>query len=339
MTSSGIFAQWQPIYAQRGIATFPCTETRAPAVRNYHRFGLPASAALTSRFSAASALGFMCGKRSGITPLDIDCKDERVLADALDRHGKTPVVVRSGSGNFQAWYKYNGERRQIRPRPELPIDILGGGFVVAPPSHVEKGKYQFMHGSLDDLDRLPVLQNLNLAQTPIFGDSSAELADKREGDGRNSALFRLLGRAAQQVDDRDQLLDYARTKNEQCVEPMEDTEVVKIVNSVWKMQTEDRNRFGQHGGYAALGLVKQLAPTNPDALALYIVLKAHNGPHSTFPIANAMADTAIGLGRYRLVHARRLLLELALVRQVSPQTQHRPALYRWPKGQGAESEQ
>jgi hypothetical protein len=140
MTSSGIFAQWQPIYAERGIATFPCTETKAPAVRNYHRFGVPASTALVSRFSSASALGFMCGKRSGITPLDIDCKDERVLADALDRHGKTPVVVRSGSGNFQAWYRHNGEGRQIRPWPELTIDILGGGFVVAPPSHVEKGK-------------------------------------------------------------------------------------------------------------------------------------------------------------------------------------------------------
>src|SRR5262249_20697814 len=48
----------------------------------------------------------------------------------LTRHGPTPLVVRSGSGNFQAWYKHNGERRRIRPWPEKPIDVLGRGYTV-----------------------------------------------------------------------------------------------------------------------------------------------------------------------------------------------------------------
>jgi hypothetical protein len=131
---SGVFRKWQPIYAEHHIATFPCTPTKAPAVRNYARLGVRASGTLASRFGSHDAFGFMCGRRSQITSLDIDCKDERILADALDRYGKTPVVVRSGSGNFQVWYRHNGEHRLIRPWPELPIDILGGGFVVAPPS-------------------------------------------------------------------------------------------------------------------------------------------------------------------------------------------------------------
>jgi hypothetical protein len=108
-----------------------------------------------------------------------------------------------------------------------------------------------------------------------------------------------------------------------------DAEVVKVANSVWKMHCEARNRFGQIGAYVPLGLVKELSPT-PDALALYSVLRAHNGPNSVFPIANAMAETVIGLRRHRFSQARKVIVGLGLVEQVSPQTQHRPARYRWP---------
>jgi hypothetical protein len=55
-----------------------------------------------------------------------------------------------------------------------------------------------------------------------------------DGNGRNAALFRLVGRAAHHADNIDQLLDYARTQNECCAEPMTDAEVTKIVSNVWK---------------------------------------------------------------------------------------------------------
>jgi hypothetical protein len=76
----------------------------------------------------------MTGARSNVTVLDVDIGDERVLSDALARHGETPLVVRSGSGKYHAYYRHNGERRRIRPWRGLPIDLLGeGGLVVAPP--------------------------------------------------------------------------------------------------------------------------------------------------------------------------------------------------------------
>src|SRR5262249_38483303 len=143
---------------------FPVDANKRPMVSRYSKFGLVGSAKIANKFPDAPAIGFMCGQRSGITVLDVDSKDERVLADALDRHGKTDVIARSGSGNYQAWYKYNGERRRIRPCRDVPIDILGdGGFVVAPASRVTKGQYQFIQGNLDDLDRLTVMQG-----PPIF---------------------------------------------------------------------------------------------------------------------------------------------------------------------------
>src|SRR3546814_18346067 len=40
----------------------------------------------------------------------------------------------------------------------VPVDILGGGYVVAPPSHGGVSAYQFQTGSLDDLPSLPRLK-------------------------------------------------------------------------------------------------------------------------------------------------------------------------------------
>ncbi len=109
------FARWQPEYAAHGIALYPMRDKR-PAIRGYAKIGLGRSRALARQFPDADAFGFVAGKRSGVTVLDVDTSDETVLADALDRHGKTPLIVRSGGhGHWQAWYKWNGERRRIRP--------------------------------------------------------------------------------------------------------------------------------------------------------------------------------------------------------------------------------
>src|SRR5262249_24053129 len=136
----------------------------------------------------------------------------------------------------------------------------------------------------------------------------------------------------------DQLLDCAVTRNSDFAQPLDDKEVVKVAMSVWKMQLEGRNRFGQHGAYVPLNLVRKLAKTNPDALALYNVLKAENWPSSTFFIANGMADTAIAVERKVLARARRALLAEGLVVQLRRPSQHAPGLYGWPlAGRGSVS--
>ena len=333
---TGVFQKWQPVYAERGIATFPVREVEAakrPAVRNYSRIGLPASAALISRLGSAEMLGFMCGSRNRITVLDVDSSDELVLADALDRHGKSAVIARTGSGKFHVWYRHNGERRRIRPWRGLPIDLLGGGFVVAPPSQVKQGQYQFIQGSLDDLDRLPLLYNAPAPNAVLSLRNVSGMSVVQRGN-RNDTLFAILGREAHHVDDLETLLDVGRTRNSEFAEPLDDREVVKVAASVWKMHCEGRNRFGQYGAYHSLEIVDQLATTNPDALALLSVLKANNGPQNIFPIANAMANCKIALGRHRLVKARKTLIEAGLVKQIRPNTRDHAALYRWPKASG-----
>ena len=301
MTAPGVFAAAQALYAAHGIATFPLRANKHPATKGYNRVGLRGSLELACKFADAPALGFMTNERNRITGLDIDTTDERVFADALRRHGDTPIKVRTGSGKFHAWYRHNGERRRIHPFGDLPIDLLGrGGLIVAPPSHVDKGDYAFIEGGLDDLDRLPVMRGLSAdmyARTvqPVPhlivpgdflpnddpGDFISPLRGMVEHDGRNEALFRVIGPTAREVHSaggtRDQLFDVAWQHNADCIQPMTVAEVSKVVASVWKMTIEGRNWFGQHGAFMGLHEVDNMVGGgDQDAFLLLAFLRARH---------------------------------------------------------------
>jgi hypothetical protein len=215
------FSEWQPIYAERGITLIPCGPNKVPLVKNPQKFGRDASAEIATKFSDASAFGYYCGRRNGITVLDVDTTDENVLADAMNRHGQSPVIVRTGSGKFHAPYRFNNERRAIRAWESKPIDLLGSGLAIAPPSVVAKGQYQIIQGHLDDLDRLPIMRELeNRLYNGVLGPRP-----QRQGEGRNNDLWRRAMREAHYVDDFEQLLDRVETLNQEYADPMQQAEV------------------------------------------------------------------------------------------------------------------
>ncbi len=53
----GVFSSAQPAYAERGIATFPLSDKKVPAVKHYQKIGLNASAKLADRFRTANGIG------------------------------------------------------------------------------------------------------------------------------------------------------------------------------------------------------------------------------------------------------------------------------------------
>ena len=320
---SGAFSRAQPLYAEHGIATFPVRivgDDKRPGVKHYKKVGLPGSAQLAMRFENDNAFGFMVGDRTRLTILDVDAPDEGVLVRALGRHGATPLIVRTASGKFHAYYRHNREHRLIRPWPDRPIDLLGGGFVVAPPSATENGAYQFVQGSLDDLDRLPVLRNLDLPK-----------AGAKQG-ARNKSLFEHCMRHANHVDDFDALLDVARTFNDNCEPPMEDAEVTTVASNAWGYEQRGQNRFGKHGAWFPLDEVKRMIDGNQDAALLLMFLRANQGPDATFMCANGLAET-FGWHRIRLANARRSLIEMGYLRVLRTARQNTPALYRWGRRQ------
>jgi Bifunctional DNA primase/polymerase, N-terminal/Primase C terminal 1 (PriCT-1) len=311
---SGIFSRWQPIYAERGIATFPVDETKKPHIKGWQKVGLKGSAELAAKFTNAEALGFECGPRNRVTKLDVDSRNEKLLADALSTYGHTPLIARTPSGGFHAWYRHNGESRQIKPVPH--IDIIGRGNAVAPPSRVAKGAYEFVQGSLDDLERLPQMR-LTAGPQPRV----------RQGE-RNQALFDHCHRHARHCDDFDAVLDVARTFNMECEPPMSNAEVFKTVRSVWKWR---QNKRGQHGTFVSVDEVDNLLDkAGPDALALWTFLRGHNGPNSIFMVTNTLTET-FGWGLRRMQIARFKLIELNELLPVRQAGEGFPALYRWAK--------
>lgn len=337
MSRSGLFDHWQGEYASRGVITFPVTRDKTPAVRGYLKVGRKASAQFALKFPDALGIGFAC-KRNRITVLDVDTNDERVLADGLARHGSTPIIVRTGSGNYQAWYRHNGEARKIRPEPKVPIDILGDGFVVAPPTQANTGEYRIIQGSLDDLDRLPRMRMAGAEVSTMVDKSPTEKSvthgsqsDKQDAK-RNNTLWRHCMKIARSCARLENLMDAAVDyNNKEFYRPLPADEVLKIVASAWGYEIEGKNWFG-HGGRVVLDVeaVDIVATKNPYAVALLMVLKRHHDGQETFLLANATAKT-FGWSVNTFKAARDRLVELGFIRCIHPggRGPNDPPVYGW----------
>lgn len=310
---TGIFADWQPRYAEAGICTFPVRDKR-PAVKGYLRLGSRTSEQLALKFANDNAFGFAC-KRNRITVLDVDTPDERVLADALAENGPTPIIVRSGSGNWQAWYRHDGENRRVRPDPTKPIDILGDGFVVAPPSHGSRGQYQFIEGSLADISNLPtrrappqtssVYNRLtplsSFPLTPAEGEKTGKIGT------RNNALWRAAMVSARKCDTMEQLMGEVMKVNQEYPEPLPAEEVLKVIASAWGYHVEGRNWVGGEGR-ASVAREEILAFPGNHTLRLWLLLKqSHSGRDKPFAISQTKVGAMLGI---RQQHMHRHIGEL-----------------------------
>lgn len=330
----GVFAEWQPAYAEAGIATFPVvieTETnrKKPTVGNYQRAGRRASAQWALKFPEVNALGFLCGERNGLTIADIDTPDERVLAEVEARLGRSSIIARTASGKFHVWYRHNGERRKIRaPGFSGPVDILGGGFAVAPPSQGSSGRYEFIQGSLADLDSLPVMRGTFANALPNHSAPASEVVG--EG-GRNQALYFACLREAPFCQSELELRAFALARNQSgSWVPLPDEEVGRTAASAWRCQVERRN------GLAGDRYVQIPKPThlvlqaNPDASFIYGLLKFHHWGRD-FAIANEwrlhLPCGEWSLPRFRA--ARKFLLDAGLIELVRPEGRSRPAIFRF----------
>jgi hypothetical protein len=321
------FAQHQQEYAAHRIATFPVRiidGDKKPAVGNYMRVGLPGSAQLARRFADAAAFGFALGARSKITVLDCDSSDERILADAMSRHGSTPLVVRSGSGNFQGWYRHGGERRHIRPDPARPIDVLGGGFVVAPPSRGGKAPYKIIAGSLDDLECLPSLQNFRAALV------DADIEGEAIGVGRrNKALWQHCMRHARHCDDFVALADVANTFASQCDQPLSGDEILRTARSAWGYTQRGENWIGsRHLQFDSATFPPSDLSSDPYLFTLLSWLRDHDAPGRVLLIADGLAKI-LGWSEHQLRETRRRATIGQWVVMIEPPSRNRAARFDW----------
>jgi hypothetical protein len=322
---TGIFPEFQPRYAEHRIATFPIGDSKKPLIKGWPKVGLKGSSELARKFDGADAFGYVCGRRSNVTVLDIDTADEQIAEDAIGRHGQPGIVTRTASGKCHLLYRYNGEHRRIRPWPGLPIDLLGdGGLAIGAPSRLANGQYEIIHGRLDDLDRLAPMAGLDI-EAPVAKTAKGRISQGR----RNTEVWRYCMRQVRQCSDLMELVDRAREYNEQnCTPPLPEEEILSAANSAWGYTERGDNRFGQHGCYFRTDEIAAMMLDDQDAFILLAFLKAHHGPWNTFMCANGLARD-LGWRRQRLADARRRLLDLGYLAQVHRAAQGRPALFQW----------
>lgn len=331
---NGIFAKWQPVYAEAGLAAFPVDGiSKKPLVSHYLKAGPRASERYASRFGDALALGIACN-RSRLTVVDVDTTDEAVWSDALDHHGDTPIKIRSGSGHLQLWYRNGGETRKVRPDPAKPIDILGGGFVVAPPSQGAKGGYEFLSGSLADLPTLPRLKAHAVDATPAKAQPAAENLEpcSAEVGKRNAALFDACMRAARACGSLEALLARAVDVNDAFPDPLPPEEVATVAQNAWRYEIDGKNKFGQEQAVQLSRSEVMTLVAKPDAFVLLSLLRLHNWDRPTFIVANEMARTMppAGWPRKRFAAARADLMQLGFLQQIRAPSQAKgAAIYRF----------
>jgi hypothetical protein len=319
--STGIFPTAQPVYAAHGIPTFPVDGSKKPLVRSFLRIGQRYSGELgrNPKFANVDGVGFAAGRASRITIIDIDCKSERELTRSLERHGHTPLIAGTPSGGHHLYYRHNGERRHIRPWSNLPVDLLGAGLAILPPTIAGKGRYQFIEGNITDLDRLPHIQHT----PPLASD-----APPTQRGTRNRDLFRHCMKAARHCDTLDDLLDVAMTFNNQLLEPLDDTEAIKVATSAWRYEETGQNYVGQHGAFFTTSEALRLINTDQDAFLLLGFLRAANKPDAVFPVANGLTKS-LGWRRQRLAAARSRLIASGYITPVRKAFTGHAGLFRW----------
>lgn len=328
MSATGIFEQWQPAYAEAGIATFPVGRDKVPCTKGHLRTGLRGSAELRTKFPHADAFGIGCGKWNKLTVFDYDAPDERGFRDVMDELGPSPFIVRSASGNFQAYYAHSGEKRMVRPDPSRPFDILGNGFVVGAPSRTAKGVYEIIQGSLNDLSGLPPMRLPQFPQKaepvenqlPTGTEAPASPQAMKAGDGRNNALFNRLRRAAPNATSQEDLIQMAGEINATFAAPLGGDEVARVAASVWGYK--DKGRLFVPGGEANAVVfhsdIEHLWD-QPNALALLVRLRMAHGHRngSPFALARGAADL-IGKSAPTYRTARDVLVDRRFIEIIHP---------------------
>jgi hypothetical protein len=333
----GPFATDGPRWVEAGIPVVPLNG-KAPLVKNATKFTVAGSKRLLARqsFSAAN-LGYLAGAKSGLVVIDVDDPADKWVALAIDRYGDTPCKINTATGKRHLLYRWQGEGRQIRPNPLEPIDILGGGIVVAPPSVGEKGVYHFIEGGLHSLDKIPALTGHEREHVAQIAPSMVRAVGRK--GSRNRTLFSLLLKHAPACDSLDDLLDVARTMNDGFTPPLEDREVCEVVKSAWGYETKGHNWAGQEGrSVVRRSLLDQFVkragePGISDAFMLWSVLQISHPPirkvFAVSPKAMAAANLMPGWNVKRYRRARDLLLEVGCLVRVKRggAGMHDPDLY------------
>lgn len=304
-----VFETYATVYASAGLPVFPVDpQTKRPAVRGWRNASPQKSLRWASlpRLGDADGLGLLLGEATGVTEIDVDSNCSAWLERAVEMFGETPIKIRTANDHWKLWYRHNREKRYIRPSRSMPIDILGSGFTIVPPSWREDrgSAYEFISGTLDDIASLPTLgaQLEALCSTP-----------EAVGIGeRNNALWRYCMTQARHCDNINTLIGRAVVWADAYSDPLSASEIERCARSAWKYERTGRNYLGlRRPQVADKDRIMDELLDQPDAYTLLEFLARWHANRPSFAIAPT-AMSAAGSPpwpRRRIERARDVLVE------------------------------
>ena len=322
---TGAFAEAVEVFSAQGIGVIPTGPDKPsmPMVRNPASLGVRASQTLVAhpRFAHANA-GVWAGQRSGLTIVDIDSYDAGHVADAINIFGDTPLKISTPSGGLHLWYRHAGEGRRIRPfGRDLPLDVLGSGLAVVPPSHRPAtgskvaGAYRVIEGDLRSLGCLPKI-NLGAmpaqrsAPQPAPRASSGDVREMREGDGRDNAIFAFARSAAGGCGTEAELVEAVLAENARMAEPLPAVVAQRKAAQAWTYKVKGRLMVaGTKSAVLTAAMIKACAPY-PPALLLLAHLRSEHAPDHVFACVPEAIGPSLSMARGTVRRAIGFLLNI-----------------------------
>lgn len=318
-------------YADRGLPVFPVnTREKKPAIHGWQHAnaGRARRWARHHRLAATDGVGLLLGPASGIVEVDIDARGNSWLERMLEYCGATPIIIITASGHSKLWYRYAGEKRLVQPVDGWPIDVLGGGFTIAPPSwRADIGAaYRFARGSLDDIANLPKMR------TGAFADTRARPAGEVVRGMRNNALWRHCMEQARACDDFAALLDVAQIYAHRMPEPLLQREIEKCAQSAWRYETIGQNYVGRKKPQiTADDVLMDTLFDAPDAYMLLSYLRRWHSGRPSFAIAPRAMNAAGSppWSRRRIAAARDVLVARGYLEELEAPDKRRRKVGRY----------
>lgn len=319
---SAVFSSHASEYIDAGLVAFPVdTRAKKPLVSNWDKVGCRASKSWAGnpRFSEVDGIGVKMGR---IVEVDVDAAGDAWMQAAVERFGDTPIKIRTASGKSKLWYRHNSEGRWIRPIKGQPIDILGAGFTIAPPSWREDlgTSYRFLTGSPANLNQLPCIR-----QDALSGGYTRPAEGVRVGE-RNNSVWRYCMAQARHCDDVEALIDVAVTWASAFPDPLPGAEIERCARSAWGYESAGRNFLGlKRPQISEADKIMDALLDKPDALVLYQLFQRWHSGRDVFAIApRAMSSAGSPPWRWeRISKARDVLIGRGFIEEVSAPEQGR----------------
>jgi putative DNA primase/helicase len=273
------FAKLAPRFTDRNTPVFPVASNgKTPCTEHGFKDATtdPEQIRKWAKKFPKANIGITTGQASGFIVIDLDRKGGvdgvkafESLCRRLDIEIPDTYKIKTPSGGRHLFFhiKHAGLIRNSAGILAPGVDVRGeGGYVVAEGSSIGGNKYERISGSLDDVKLLPKALRLKILNTrrERHGHGDGTYAEGQRNDAlfRDACGFRATGRSFERT------LEQIRALNlSACKPPLDDKEVVSIVESAFTYENTPRPNESPETALTDMGSARRLAVANHGKLA------------------------------------------------------------------------